>query len=170
DLDAAAVREAMTVIRENGVQGLTEMRAMIDLLRADGEPLPATPPRLSEVDALVERIGRPVRLDVSGDVATLPPAVDLAAYRIVQESLTNAAKHGGAGAVDVAIDRRDDEIELTVDSPLGDDRPSELPGAGAGLTGMRERATMLGGGFWAGATETGWRVHVVIPTTHKETA
>lgn len=167
DLDRAAVHEAMRVIRENSVQGLAEMRRMIGLLReerdTDGDP-PATP-RLADLEGLVDRATRPdlaMDLTVTGTPRELPAAVELAAYRIVQESLTNALKHAGPGRVEVRVEHRPDRVCVTVDSPLGDGR-AELPGTGSGLVGMRERASILGGTFAAGPEGGRWRVRAWLP-------
>ncbi|WP_245657157.1 sensor histidine kinase [Herbidospora mongoliensis] len=161
DLDAKSVREIVESIRENSVQGMAEMRGMIGLLRAEGE-CEALRPSLSAVDDLVKRSGMTTTVDVLGAPRDLPPAVDLAAYRIVQESLTNALKHGSA-PVSIAIDYRPDELALTINNPVTD-RPRDLPGARAGLIGMHERATLLGGTFEAGPSERGWRVSAILST------
>ncbi|GIH24899.1 two-component sensor histidine kinase [Acrocarpospora phusangensis] len=162
DLEPRTVRAILESIRENSVQGMAEMRTMIGLLRAEAqdEDVP-TRRRLADAGELVERSGLPATLTVNGSPRELPAAVDLAAYRILQESLTNALKHGTAPA-DVTIDYGTNAIKLTIDNPLGDQRQS-LPGAGAGLVGMRERATLVGGTFEAGAHQNGWRVHAELP-------
>lgn len=91
--------------------------------------------------------------------------VDLAAYRIVQESLTNALKHGG-GEADVDIAYRPAEVVVTVENPLCAGR-APLPGAGAGLIGMRERAVLLDGRFTAGPQDGRWRVRAALPTARQ---
>lgn len=161
DLDAKSVREIVESIRENSVQGMAEMRGMIGLLRAEGES-EALRPTLSAVDDLVKRSGMTTTVDISGTPRDLPPAVDLAAYRIVQESLTNALKHGAA-PVSIAIDYRPDALALTIANPVTD-RQRDLPGARAGLIGMRERAALVGGTFEAGPCERGWRVSATLAT------
>jgi len=95
----------------------------------------------------------------------LPVAVDLAAYRIVQEALTNAVKHAAGGAVDLTIEHRPDGIAVTVNSTpaaaaSGD---ASVPGSGVGLIGMRERVSLLGGAFEAGPSGGGFRVHAELP-------
>ncbi|MFF4778039.1 sensor histidine kinase [Microtetraspora fusca] len=163
DLDAATSRRIVESIRENSVQGMAEMRTMIGFLREEGEEIEeARRPRLSDVEVLVERAGFPVELAVAGMPRELPAAVDLAGYRIVQESLTNVLKHGTGAGVRVLVGYRPDLVELTVANEVGA-RPSGLPGAGAGLAGMRERATLLGGSFEAGPYGRGWRVRVELP-------
>lgn len=172
DLNTPAVRDSLQAIRENSVQGLAEMRQMIELLRdpADASPSPADPPvpaRLAELDRLVEqarRAGLRVRLAVAGDPQPLPVAVDLAAYRILQESLTNALKHG-TGQAEVTVAYESDRVRVTVDNPVPDrpDGGGGLPGAGAGLVGMRERAELLRGTLRASRHGSGWRVHADLP-------
>ncbi|GAA1024205.1 two-component sensor histidine kinase [Acrocarpospora pleiomorpha] len=162
DLEPRAVQAILESIRENSVQGMAEMRAMIGLLRAElpdqDEP---TRRRLADAGDLIERSGLRATLTVTGSARDLPAAVDLAAYRILQESLTNALKHGTAPA-DVTLDYGPNMVILTVDNPVGDHHPI-LPGAGAGLVGMRERATLIGGTFEAGPHQNGWRVRAELP-------
>ncbi|MFD6565214.1 sensor histidine kinase [Micromonospora profundi] len=174
-LDRGQVESALRVIRESSVQGLAEMRQMIDVLRepSDGQPsaggdaaLPdAVTARLAEADGLVDRIraaGLAVRVRTDGTPGPLPVGVDLAAYRIVQESLTNALKHG-TGEAELTIAYRPAEVVLTVANPV---RPggTDLEGAGAGLIGMRERATLLAGQFAAGPHDGHWQVRAALPT------
>ncbi|GAB3812392.1 histidine kinase [Micromonospora zhanjiangensis] len=136
-----------------------------------GGPGAADPPtrvRLAEVDRLVRWVGDAgltVRLDTVGAARPLPISVDLAAYRIVQEALTNALKHG-CGETTVTVGYRPDEVTVTVENPLPTDGPvgATLPGAGAGLIGMRERAALLHGRFDAGRHGDRWRVHAELPT------
>ncbi|WP_067170006.1 sensor histidine kinase [Microtetraspora niveoalba] len=167
DLDAATTRRILQSIRENSVQGMAEMRTMIDFLREDGEEAEARRHRLSDVGTLIERAGFPVELTVGGTPRELPAAVDLAGYRILQESFTNVLKHGGGAGARVFVGYRPDLVELSVLNEVGGP-VSALPGAGAGLVGMRERVTLLGGSFEAGpyeegADERGWRVRAVLP-------
>lgn len=165
DLSAQTVREVLESIRENSVQGMAEMRTMIELLRQDGEETEATRRRVAEADELAKRAreaGLDVRLRVDGDARQLPASVDLAGYRIVQESLTNALKHGGKVA-DVVIGYRPGLVTLTVDNPV-DGVGQGLSGAGAGIIGMRERTALVGGAFEAGPHDDGWRVRAELPT------
>ncbi|GIF75180.1 sensor histidine kinase [Asanoa siamensis] len=168
NLSQAQVAESLRVIRENSVQGLGEMRQMIDVLRGpEAEPGddPVTP-RLAEVDRLVSgarAAGLAVELTTTGSPRTLPVGVDLAGYRIVQESLTNALKHG-TGTASVTVDYGTDEVRLTVHNPVASPGPLDHLGAGAGLIGMRERAALLRGKLDAGpATGARWRVHAALP-------
>ena len=173
-LERGQVESALRVIRESSVQGLAEMRQMIELLRepntgrrpvADGALPEAVTARLAEADGLVERIraaGLAVRVHTDGTPGPLPVGVDLAAYRIVQESLTNALKHG-TGEAELTIAYRPAEVVLTVENPVGRGGVG-LPGAGAGLIGMRERATLLAGRFTAGPHDGRWQVRAALPT------
>jgi signal transduction histidine kinase len=152
------------VIRENSVQGLAEMRRLVEVLREAEEP----GARLAEVGRLIDgAAGLDVGLVETGERVPLPAAVDHAAYRIVQESLTNAAKHAAGGAATIRIEYRPGSLLVTVDScaPDRSGPPGQPPldGAGMGLTGMRERAELLGGAFEAGPYGDGWRVHAELP-------
>ncbi|GIF68338.1 two-component sensor histidine kinase [Asanoa ishikariensis] len=168
NLSAAQVQESLRVIRENSVQGLGEMRQMIDVLRGpEAEPGddPVTP-GLGEVERLVSgarSAGLAVELTTTGEPRALPVGVDLAGYRIVQESLTNALKHG-TGTASVTVDYGAEEVRLTVHNPVASPGPLDHLGAGAGLIGMRERAALLRGRLDAGpATGARWRVHAALP-------
>jgi signal transduction histidine kinase len=179
-LDREQVNQALRVIRENSVQGLAEMRQMIGLLREPAEPDSTDPAgdgpirfRLVEVDRLVEKArgtGLALRLETLGQVRPLPVSVDLAAYRIVQESLTNAVKHG-AGRATLTIDYRPDLVRVVVENPLPHDPAAgtqSLLGARVGLIGMRERAVLLRGRFEAGPFDGQWRVHAELPTVEEK--
>ncbi|TDC58922.1 sensor histidine kinase [Micromonospora sp. KC207] len=170
-LDREQVTSSLRVIRENSVRGLAEMRQLVGLLR---EPTPgvavdpaeeATRVRLDELDRLVDRMrsaGLAVRAEVTGGPRALPVGVDLAAYRIVQESLTNALKHG-AGEAELMVAYGPTEVVVAVTNPVRAGGAA-LPCAGAGLIGMRERAVLLGGGFTAGRAGGRWRVRARLPT------
>jgi signal transduction histidine kinase len=163
-LDKEAIRELLTVIRQSSNAGLAEMKEMIYLLRDESDDGPSATPRIDDVQRLLDQAnasGAQVSLKVEGTVRPLPVAVDLAAYRIVQESLTNVVKHG-AGAATVRLDYRPESLQVTVESPLGGGS-SRLQGSGAGLVGMAERAEMLGGEFSAGPKGGQWRVRAELP-------
>ncbi|WUI03077.1 histidine kinase [Spirillospora sp. NBC_00431] len=170
-LDRDGIERAMEVIRENSVQGLAEMRRMVGLLR-DGDGAaqdPAARPRLTELGRLVRHTARSdlsARLEVAGEPPELPAAVELAAYRIVQEALTNALKHAGPGSADVRVEYTRRSVVIDVLSPLGEGG-ARLPGTGSGLVGMRERAVMLAGEFDAGPDAGRWRVHAELPVEHR---
>ncbi|MFF0204746.1 sensor histidine kinase [Streptomyces sp. NPDC005017] len=179
--EPATTRQALGVIRENSVAGLAEMRRLIGILRdgsGDGEP--AATPTLDGLDALVASArsnGLDVSLDVSLDgdsPAGVPAPVELAAYRIVQESLTNALKHAGPGRVSVVLRACEGALSLTVTSPCGGHDGPRAPGSGAGLVGMRERATLLRGTLRAGAEDSPdgrvWAVRATLPTAEGDPA
>ncbi|MDA0631865.1 histidine kinase [Nonomuraea sp. MCN248] len=164
DLDPATVRTIMESVRENSVKGMAEMRSMIGLLRQEGDEGEAMRHRLRDAEGLVERsrqAGLTTELRVEGRPRDLSVPVDLAAFRILQEALTNALKHGDPPAR-VRLAYEDDQVSITVDNPLGE-RDRRLPGAGAGLVGMKERANLVGGTFEAGPHENGWRVAATFP-------
>ena len=179
-----ATSEALGVIRENSVQGLAEMRRLIGLLRnahGAGEASSPMSPTLAGLDALLararagaENTGLRFTLDDGREPgAPLPAPVELAAYRVVQESVTNALKHSCEGTVTVELNRARTREPLTVrvTSPLdgspGHDAP-RAPGSGSGLIGMRERVELLGGVLDAGpATGSSgrkvWEVRAELP-------
>ncbi len=175
-----ASRNALTVIRENSTQGLAELRRVIQVLRrASSDEEPGATPSLDGLDALLRQAAgagaasqlRFVRRDgaeLAGGRPRPPAPVELAAYRIVQESLTNAVKHAAAGEVAVALDHRDDALVVTVTSRYERRAAARAPGSGAGLAGMRERVELLDGAFEAGSV-TGpdgtplWRVRAELP-------
>ncbi|MET9063694.1 sensor histidine kinase [Streptosporangium sandarakinum] len=179
DLDGDTVRAVLGSIRENSLQGMTEMRSMIGLLRRDDEEAEAVRRRVAEAGELAERAreaGLEVRFQVDGEVRELPVPVDLAGYRIIQESLTNVLKHGGKAA-DVVVGYRPGAVTLTVDNPLGDagrrhsgadtgasTGTDAVMSAGAGIIGMRERVALVGGELDAGPYGDGWRVRALLPT------
>lgn len=165
--DPKTSQEALAVIRENSVEGLSEMRRLIGILRdSSGDLEPVAAPTLDGLGALVDG-ARANGLDVGLDLdhGPLPTPVELAAYRIVQESLTNALKHACPGRVTVALARRDGSLTVVVTSPYGNRDGPRAPGSGAGLVGMRERAALLGGTFEAGPDGALWAVRATLPVT-----
>ncbi|MFJ8462383.1 sensor histidine kinase [Streptomyces swartbergensis] len=178
--DPKTSQDALAVIRENSVDGLAEMRRLIGILRdSSGDTEPVAAPTLDGLGTLVEG-ARTNGLDVTLDTAhgTVPAPVELAAYRIVQESLTNALKHAGPGRVTVSLAMgappmplrqwgRDGVLTVVVTSPYGDRDGPGAPGSGAGLVGMRERAALLGGTFEAGPEDSPdgkiWAVRATLP-------
>ncbi|WP_327310538.1 MULTISPECIES: sensor histidine kinase [unclassified Streptomyces] len=175
--DPATSRDALGVIRENSVDGLAEMRRLIGLLRTGGNAQePAASPTLASLDALIEQTrtnaassGLTCTFENTRDEGgTLPTPVELAAYRIVQESLTNALKHAAPGPVTVRIGQVGQLLTVEVSSVFGDRPGPRAPGSGAGLVGMRERVALLGGTIEAGPSTTGdgtkiWRVRAELP-------
>ncbi|MEW1610902.1 MULTISPECIES: histidine kinase [unclassified Streptomyces] len=180
--DPETSRRALGVIRENSVEGLAEMRRLIGLLREGGEDgAPAAAPTLASLDALIEQAngngassGLVCTLEDTREAGSgaLPTPVELAAYRIVQESLTNALKHAAPGPVVVRLSRDGEVLRVEVRSMFGSRPGPTAPGSGAGLVGMRERVALLGGTFGAEA-EPGvdgtkiWRVRAELPVTER---
>jgi signal transduction histidine kinase len=163
------VAEALDTIRRTGHDALDEMRGMVGLLRAgsdDGlELMPQ--PGLTDLDRLVEQMreaGLEVELQRRGIGRPMPRGLDLHAYRIVQESLTNALKHGGQGArAQVFVDYGKETLELEItDNGNGGGVPGG-PGSGHGLVGMRERVSLLKGELTAGPVAGGFRVRATLP-------
>ncbi|MFF3602070.1 sensor histidine kinase [Streptomyces sp. NPDC002463] len=174
--EPATTRQALTVIRENSVAGLAEMRRLIGLLRdSGGETEPGAVPSLDALDTLVARAranGSAGGLDfVLEDTrppgGALPAPVELAAYRIVQESLTNAVKHAAPGTVRVRVGRSGGVLTVAVDSPYGERPGPRAPGSGQGLVGMRERTELLGGEFRAAVSGTVWQVRAALPAEER---
>ncbi|MCX2924242.1 sensor histidine kinase [Streptomyces sp. NEAU-W12] len=175
--DESASRDALAVIRENSVQGLAEMRRLIGILRHHDDREPVATPTLDGLGSLVEGArtnGLDVAFDPLPDAAhgDVPPPVELAAYRIVQESLTNALKHAGRGPVTVRLRHGAGALDIRVVSPYGGRDAPRAPGSGAGLVGMRERVALLRGTFEAGPGDGGgcahpgsWVVHASLPLT-----
>ncbi|MDX3239881.1 sensor histidine kinase [Streptomyces sp. ME03-5709C] len=162
-------KQALAHVREASRSALDELRATVGLLRQSGDPAaPMEPaPGLGVLDQLVDgfrRAGLPVEV-VAQDAGSLPASVDLTAYRVVQESLTNVHKHAGPGArARIRIARGTGTLEVTVVDSGGTPKRPEAPGGGHGLIGMRERAAALGGTCEAGpGTQGGFRVHARLP-------
>ncbi|MBW3665903.1 MAG: sensor histidine kinase [Actinobacteria bacterium] len=148
-------------------QALAEMRRMLGLLRADEDGASLAPqPGMDQVGALVEQLsdaGLAVDLEVSGERRALPPGLDLAAYRIVQEALTNVLRHAGPARARVAVRYGDRELELEV-ADDGRGPGPERNGQGHGIIGMRERVTLYGGSLSTGpADDGGFVVRAVLP-------
>ncbi|MFE0423024.1 sensor histidine kinase [Streptomyces sp. NPDC058953] len=183
--DPATTRKVLGTIRENSVAGLAEMRRLIGLLREGADDLaPAAAPTLAGVEQLVGRArtngaasGLAFTLDDRReDGVPLSVPADLAAYRIVQESLTNAQKHADPGEVRITLTQAaEGTLTVNVTSPYGDRSGPRAPGSGSGLTGIRERVALLGGQVSAGP-EPGppggpariWRVRAVLPVRNEE--
>ncbi|ATL30514.1 sensor histidine kinase [Streptomyces formicae] len=166
-------KDALGVIRENSVEGLAEMRRLIGILRSDsGDLEPAAAPTLDGLTSLIAGArtnGLAVTLDDARapDAPKLPAPVEMAAYRIVQESLTNALKHASPGPVTVALAQESRALTVQVTSPYDDPSGPRAPGSGAGLVGMRERTELLGGTFTSGPESTHdgkvWTVSAALP-------
>ena len=151
-------RETLKNVELAGRTALAEMRRLLNAMRHDGEELELLPhPGLDNLDSLVDDVraaGLPVRLEIRGTPIALPPGLDLSAYRILQEGLTNALKHARASQAEVEVQYSATELRLEVrdDGPGG---PSPDAGVGHGLVGIRERVRIFGGGMTAGTVRTG---------------
>ena len=148
---------ALRGVEQAGRTALAEMRRLLSAMRRDGDDLELAPqPGLDGVDALVTEVGRaglPVTLHVEGEAAPLPRAIDLSAYRIVQEGLTNALKHARAHRADVTLRYAPDELQIEVrDDGTGGGASN---GPGYGLVGVGERVKIYGGTMTAGAAPDG---------------
>jgi signal transduction histidine kinase len=164
--EQASAREALGSIETTGREALVEMRRLLGILREGDREFALDPrPSLAQLDVLAERMreaGLPVELHVEGEALPLPPGVDLSAYRIVQEALTNALRHAGPASAQVVVRYRPEEIELEItDDGHG---PVEGRDVGHGLVGMRERAALVGGIVESGTNgRRGYTVRARLP-------
>jgi len=158
--------DALRNVEQAGRTALAEMRGLLAAMRGDGDEAELTPqPGLDGLEELLEEIGRaglPVQLHVDGEPVALPRGIDLSAYRIVQEGLTNALKHARASNADVTVRYRPDELHIEVrDNGEGS---STSDGLGHGLVGVRERVKIYGGEMTAGtANGSGFILSTRLP-------
>jgi signal transduction histidine kinase len=150
-------REALVAVEQTGRSALAEMRRLLGALHDDGPDVELAPqPGLDDLDALAERVGRaglPVQVHVEGQRYAVPRAIDLSAYRIIQEGLTNSLKHAHAKQADVTVSYGADRLAIEVrDDGVG---ASGSDGLGRGLVGVRERVKIYGGEMTAGASPDG---------------
>ena len=169
DSDPEQARTALTTIKAASKEALGEVRQVLDTLRAPGAAPRAPAPGLDRLPELVEQAaGAGLTVEIRGAAPKLPPGTDLAAFRIVQEALTNVVRHSGSRHARVLVEREDGALRLRVD----DDGPAtgaDAGGSGNGLAGMRERAAALGGTIEAGPRgDGGFRVLAVLPLMVKE--
>jgi signal transduction histidine kinase len=172
DSDPASARRALDAIEQTNTAALGDMRRLLAVLR-DTEPAGMTvddhapQPSLAHLERLVSHIresGVPVEVEVIGTPGKLPPGVDLSAYRIVQEALTNVLKHSADARVRIVLDHRPDRLDVTVTDdgipgPLGPE-----PGGGHGLIGIQERVAVVGGVVEAGpGPDGGFEIHATLP-------
>jgi signal transduction histidine kinase len=168
-------RSALEAIDTTARQALTDMRRMLGILgEADdagesAEPMPGLD-RLGDLIEQVRSAGLSVELSVHGERRSLDPGLELSAYRIIQEGLTNSLKHAGGGRARVTIRYGTDALELSIDDERGaaPSEPMEPAHDGRGLVGMRERVAMFRGTFAARPTATGFRVTAVLPLAETE--
>jgi len=169
DPQASAV--AIAAIERQARGGLSELNQLVRELRPGEDTGPGMSPqqRLDDIPSLIKRAGESglrVELRVDGDPRPLPAAVELAGYRVVQESLTNAIRYAAGAAATVHLAYRDDGIMVAVtdDGPGAAAGAAAIPGGGVGLAGLRERARLLGGQLEAGSdAERGFAVRAFLP-------
>ena len=153
----------LETVAETGRQALAETGRLLHLVRDEHDELGLRPaPGLAEVPALVERFrgdGLPVEASLSLPVAHVPGGVDVSAYRIVQEALTNALRYGD-GPVRLVVETDGDRVRITCSNPVG---AAHLNGSGLGLQGMAERVDLLGGALQHGRSGDRFEVDVVLP-------
>jgi signal transduction histidine kinase len=168
--DPGRAREAFGGIAASGRQALAELRRLLELMRAEDESAAIAPqPGLARIDELVRGArdsGMPVDTRLDGDLTGLPAGVDLTAYRIVQEALTNALRHARTRA-HVVVSRDGDRLVLEVRNPLADGL-SNGDGAGRGLAGMRERVRVYDGELTAAAVDGDWVVRATLPVAEAD--
>ena len=168
------VRQALLSVEASGREAMAELRTLLGVLSHDGEEMALAPqPDVGQVYPLVKRVcdaGLPVELHIKGTPRPLPPGIDLAAYRIVQEALTNALKYAGLARTEVILDYREAELKVEVldegPSESANPSPAERSSAAAsrGLVGMRERVALYGGRLEAGPRlERGYAVRAWLP-------
>jgi signal transduction histidine kinase len=160
-------RDALLNVEQAGRAALAEMRRLLNAMRHEGDELELLPhPGLDDLDTLVNDVraaGLDVRLHIHGERATLPPGLDLSAYRILQEGLTNALKHARAHRAEVDVRFGDTDLLLEVRDD-GRGGPSTNGGPGHGLVGVGERVKIYGGDMWAGPSNGGGFVlHARLP-------
>ncbi|MEU4552470.1 sensor histidine kinase [Micromonospora violae] len=160
--DPARSEQALTAIKQTSKETLRELRAALGVLRQENAPAVLPAPGLTRLDDLIRTAGRP-ELEIRAELAetrSLPPEVDLAVYRIVQEALTNVARHAGATAAVVRVRPDNDDVLVEVE----DDGTGQPGAPGSGILGMRERVRALGGSLMTGAQpDGGFRVQARLP-------
>jgi signal transduction histidine kinase len=159
-------RQALLTVEETGRQALAEMRRLVEIMRSEEEaPALAPQPGIDTLPALVEQVrlsGLPVELNVEGEPVRLPAGVDLSAYRIVQEALTNALKHAGPAHAWVSVRYVDEDVEIEVENDGTSDGAANADGPG--LVGMRERVALCGGELHSGPRAGGgFRISARLP-------
>jgi signal transduction histidine kinase len=169
DSQPEQARAALSAIKSASKEALEELRTMLTALRHDDDVAPRSPApgldRLPELIELTRAAGLTVEVEITGKAPPLPAAVQLAAYRIIQESLTNVARHAGRVRVTVRVTSDDADVRVEIDddgtAPAGG---AAAIGTGSGITGMRERAAALGGDLSAGFRHGGgFRVSARLP-------
>jgi len=161
-------RNSLSAIKQASKEALAELRSVLDILRQEGEPAPRSPTstlaRLDELVSQAAAAGLEVRTEIEGDVRPLPFGVDVAAFRIVQEALTNVTRHAGPASATVRVSYDEGDLTVEVDDD-GHGRPVHNgTGSGKGIVGMRERVATFGGDLEAGPRPGGgFRVRARLP-------
>lgn len=168
DKQPEQARVALSVIKDASKDALRELRSVLDVLRQVNEEPPRSPsPSLASLSDLISRAseaGLQVHTEVLGDLKGLPASVDLAAFRIVQEALTNVMRHSGQTTSSVQVACNEHELTLRIENEVGKEGSREGIGLGQGILGMQERATALGGVVEAGPRPGGgFRVFARLP-------
>jgi signal transduction histidine kinase len=161
-------RTSLAAIRDASKEGLTELRSVLDILRQDGEPAPRAPTStLARLDDLVSQAaaaGLDVHVETDGALRPLPFGVDVAAFRIVQEALTNVTRHARGAAATVRVAYGERELTVQIDDDGRGSQTRGSAGTGKGILGMRERVGALGGELQAGPRPGGgFRVRARLP-------
>ncbi len=166
--DVAAARRSLAAIESVGRAGMDELRRLLDVLLVEAEGVePGGRPSLEQLDDLVAQVraaGLEVTVDIDGTPGPLPPGLDLSAYRIVQEALTNALKHGGQAPTSVRVGYGPETLTIRVSNPAARAQAASDDRVGHGLISMRERAALYGGALEAGPDPDGdFVVHATLP-------
>jgi signal transduction histidine kinase len=163
-----AAQAAFDAIEHTNTQALGDMRRMLNVLRETDTPDQgslAPMPSLRRLTQLIDQVqtsGVGVQLTVEGDLDQVPPGVDLSAYRVIQEALTNVLKHAAPATATVIVDCGTDQLDINITD--NGTRPTSPPGGGHGLNGMKERVEVLGGEIHTGpATPSGFTVQARLP-------
>lgn len=163
--EPASAASAFDTIEDSGQRALGDLRRLLGVI-ASTEGDQAQRPGLSEVEELVQAAdaaGLPCRLTWSGEREGVPDGVDVAAFRVVQEGVTNALKHGAHVGLDIAVTRSEAGVRVALLDRFGSEGGAALPGAGQGLRGMRERVALYDGTLATGPDTDGWRVEAFFP-------
>jgi signal transduction histidine kinase len=160
------MRESLQAIETAGREALAELRRLLGILRRpDDEPALAPVPGLARVGLLIEQMreaGLPTELRIEGEPSDIAPGIDLTAYRIIQEALTNSLRHAGPAQAQVSIRYRPHELDLEITDD-GRGEMAQADGTGNGLAGMRERVALYGGTLDTGHGGAGFTVHARLP-------
>jgi signal transduction histidine kinase len=166
-----AAEESLRAVEDSGHEAMAELRRLLGVLADNGDDPPLAPqPGIDRLESLVARVreaGLPVSLRIEGSSRRLPPGVDVAAYRIVQEALTNSLKYAGGAPTEAVVRIADDAVDIDVVDEGQAVAASD--GIGRGLTGMRERVALFGGTIDAGRRDAGgYAVHAHLPVQSSE--